>query len=407
MSVRMTEPAITKAVRVAAATRQRRDLADARQPGLRLRVTPAGTATWVLACRDRAGRMRRFTLGRYPGLGIGQARAAARETYHLVRNFGADPVAERRQERAKAAAAKDGNGTLAALLDLYERQRGGMLRSWPVYRRTIRRVFGAFLSQPLADLRSHHLQLAADGYSAQQQAALAVRCLRPVLKWASVPSRCYSAPQLARISPPATPQRRTRVLTREELAKLLPVVRASDRPHGRAILFMLLTLCRREEACGARWGDVDFEACIWNIPATRTKNAQAHMVPLSRQTAGLLRALMPETPDAGSLIFSTRTGGRLMNWDLETKKFQKLSRTSSWHRHDLRRTGATMLGVMGELPDIIEAALNHTSIRSPLAAIYNRSRYRPQVAAALQRLADALDGIEAGAAMAVPLHAGG
>jgi hypothetical protein len=45
------------------------------------------------------------------------------------------------------------------------------------------------------------------------------------------------------------------------------------------------------------------------------------------------------------------------------------------------------------LPDIIEAALNHVSIRSPLAATYNRSRYRPQVAVALQRLADALEGI--------------
>jgi hypothetical protein len=64
-----------------------------------------------------------------------------------------------------------------------------------------------------------------------------------------------------------------------------------------------------------------------------------------------------------------------------------------------------MLGEMGELPDIVEAALNHVSIRSPLAATYNRSRYRPQVATALQRLADALDGIEAGAANVVPLHA--
>jgi hypothetical protein len=63
-----------------------------------------------------------------------------------------------------------------------------------------------------------------------------------------------------------------------------------------------------------------------------------------------------------------------------------------------------MLGEMGELPDIIEAALNHVSIRSPLAATYNRSRYRPQVATALQRLADALDGIEAGAAEVVRMH---
>ena len=63
-----------------------------------------------------------------------------------------------------------------------------------------------------------------------------------------------------------------------------------------------------------------------------------------------------------------------------------------------------MLGDMGELPDIVEAALNHTAIHSPLAATYNRSRYRPQVAAALQRLADALDGIESGAAVIVPLR---
>jgi hypothetical protein len=39
----------------------------------------------------------------------------------------------------------------------------------------------------------------------------------------------------------------------------------------------------------------------------------------------------------------------------------------------------------------------------PLAATYNRSRYRPQVATALQRLADALDGIESGAAIVIQL----
>lgn len=63
-----------------------------------------------------------------------------------------------------------------------------------------------------------------------------------------------------------------------------------------------------------------------------------------------------------------------------------------------------MLGEMGETPDIIEAALNHVAIRSRLAATYNQARYRPQVAAALQRLADALDGIEAGGARVLPLH---
>ena len=88
---------------------------------------------------------------------------------------------------------------------------------------------------------------------------------------------------------------------------------------------------------------------------------------------------------ADELVFRTFTGGPISNWDRETKALQEASGTEGWTRHDLRRTGATMLGEMGELPDIIEAALNHVSIRSPLAATYNRSRYRPQVAAALQR----------------------
>jgi integrase len=178
-------------------------------------------------------------------------------------------------------------------------------------------------------------------------------------------------------------------------------------PHAKAhsgvLRFILLTLARREEAAGARWREIDLTSGTWTVPGERTKNAEPHTVPLSRQAIALLRTLYPGAAD--ELVFCTFTGGPISNWDRETKILQEASGTEGWTRHDLRRTGATMLGEMGELPDIIEAALNHVSIHSPLAATYNRSRYRSQVAAALQRLADALDGIEAGAAEVVPLHA--
>jgi hypothetical protein len=101
---------------------------------------------------------------------------------------------------------------------------------------------------------------------------------------------------------------------------------------------------------------------------------------------------MPKTPAATDADRPPRLG----NWDRETKAIAEASGTSGWHRHDLRRTGATMLGELGILPDIIEAALNHVAIRSPLAATYNRSRYQPEVATALQRLADELEIIENG-----------
>ena len=77
MSVQLTVPAINKAMK-AVATEGRRDLSDAGCSGLRLRLTPSGAASWVLACRDREGRMRRFPIGSWPAMGISEARTAAR-----------------------------------------------------------------------------------------------------------------------------------------------------------------------------------------------------------------------------------------------------------------------------------------------------------------------------------------
>jgi integrase len=96
--------------------------------------------------------------------------------------------------------------------------------------------------------------------------------------------------------------------------------------------------------------------------------------------------------------------GRLINWDRETKRLMAQTGTAGWTRHDLRRTGATMLGEMGVQPHVIEAALNHAVIHLRLAATYNQARYLPAVREALQRLADRLDSIMAGGAAAVALH---
>ena len=245
----MTETAIAKVRDDAAASGKRVEVADAGQPGLRLRVTPKGRRTWVLACRDRFGRMRRFTLGSYPVVSLTEARTAARATRQAVRQDGADPTADRRRERAMGAAARAGT---------------------------------------------------------------------------------------------------------------------------------------------------------WRIPDT--KSGEPHVVPLSRQAMDLLRGIPRARGAEDRFIFATRTGTRLAAWDRETKQVQTDSGTEGWTRHDLRRTGATMLGEMGVVPDIIDAALNHAEIHSRLHGTYNVSRYRPQVAEALQRLGDALDGIEAGAAEVVPLR---
>ncbi|HQU01089.1 MAG TPA: hypothetical protein PLI12_01425, partial [Acetobacteraceae bacterium] len=83
----------------------------------------------------------------------------------------------------------------------------------------------------------------------------------------------------------------------------------------------------------------------------------------------------------------------LSSWDKETKKLQKASQTMGWHRHDLRRTAATMIGDLGYSTDVTEAILGH-QIGGDLSRRYNQSKYRTQAKEALKAFADQMDEIE-------------
>lgn len=404
MKVRLTETAIASATRKAAETGKRLELADAGSKGLRLRVNPTGGRGWILGMRDAAGAPRRFTLGEYPAIGISEARDAARKLRERIRE-GFDPIEAARKRRAEADAAKENIHTLANLIEHYGTKQGDKLRSWPEYLGAIRRVFGDLLPLPLAKVTIGALQLSADRYPKQQQAASAVRCIRPILKWASAPGRAYVTPDLADIRVPATIQKRERVLTDDELRRILPVLRADSRPFAACLRFLLLTASRRDEAAFAKWGHIDWQGGTWLIPAQNSKNGKQHLVPLSRQALDLLGSIRPDDAAADALIFATKTGNPLANWDKSTKQLFTATGTAGWTRHDLRRTAATKMGQMGVAPHVIESALGHANVHSQLAGVYNTARYEKDVAAALQRLGDALDGIGQGGAAILPLRA--
>ena len=287
MPLHLNESSIGAAIRQASEV-GRRDLSDRALPGLRLRIAVTGRAGWILACRDQHGRMRRFSLGEWPRMGIKEAREAARSLRVDIRN-GYDPVAERRQNRAIGQDAKVGIGTLTALLDLYERKVGTGIKSWPISKRRVEVVFAGQLKRPLSVISRIDLQIAIDGYGSQLQARGAAHCLRPVLRWAA--ARHYVAAELIGLEVPAKPRRRERVLDEAELRALLPVLRCSTSPYALAMRVMLLTLMRREEVCGARWRDIDLRAGTWRIDAGRAKNRVEHRVPMPQQVLDLLKAI--------------------------------------------------------------------------------------------------------------------
>jgi integrase len=385
MRVRLTETAINKATRDAILGARRIDLTDPDQKGLVLRVGKSGSATWTLACKDPLGKFKRIMIGGYPAIGLRAARAQARSLREDVRNgTPRGPVA-----RSKC------DMTLKGLFELYATQgQGSKLKSWSEARKRLASMFTRVMEVPLAELSLDRLQYVLDrhGMRSPASAAWGLRSIRPILKWAGAPGRGLVPKEFASLSYDGKVSRRQRVLNEDELvAVLLAMKRLAGQPYIDCMQFIMLTLLRRSEAVHIRWQDVTF-GDEPHVRIVGTKNGLDHKVPLSRQGVQLLMSWRDGgNPKATDLVFYNGDGGLLVNWTRAQRLINGASGTSAWHRHDLRRTGTTILGEMGFEPHILEAALNHTAIHSPLAATYNRSRYRPQVKEALQRLADKLD----------------
>jgi integrase len=55
-----------------------------------------------------------------------------------------------------------------------------------------------------------------------------------------------------------------------------------------ALQYTILTAARSGEALGARWEEIDFDAAVWTVPASRMKARKAHTVPLSGAALAVL-----------------------------------------------------------------------------------------------------------------------
>lgn len=92
---------------------KRLELPDSTLPGFYLVIQPSGAKSW--AVRYRAdGKPRKFTLGPYPRLGLGNARERARTALRAV-SEGRDPASEKAAElQEQAAAVRLAFGSLSA-----------------------------------------------------------------------------------------------------------------------------------------------------------------------------------------------------------------------------------------------------------------------------------------------------
>jgi integrase len=203
---------------------------------------------------------------------------------------------------------------------------------------------------------------------------------------------------------------RDRVLSEAEI-KVLPDKLAAAHMADQNIAtlwIMLSTCCRISEITQARWADVDLGAAKWRIPPENAKNAKEHIVYLSafaiehfetlrRLSEGSSWVLPASYTNSHICLKSlTKQIGDRQRGDKPPMKGRSVNTNSlvlpggKWTPHDLRRTGATMMGALGVRPDVIEKCLNHVE-QNKLIRIYQRQKLQTEQAEAWQLLGERLE----------------
>ena len=342
---------------------------DTKVQGLQLRVTPAGTKTFCVYRRLKAGQPERVTLGKFPAMTVEQARKAATSINAEI-EAGANPAQVRRAFKAEP--------TLTEFFTEYGKRHGSKKRSW----REDQQRFRDYLQKPLGAKKLTEIDRAmiAKVLSAAEKAGKAVATVRNIralasgllgkaVEWGHLDMNPALGVKVAgkKVS-------RDRFLQPDELPRFFAAV-AEEEPIMRDfILLALLTGARRSNVCAMHWREISLSAGTWRIPMT--KNGEAQTVTLCPEAVAILEARKASTGDGFVFPGTGRTGHIVEPKKAVVRVMERAGIPygrdveNGVTLHDLRRTLGSWQARTGASLAIIGKSLNH---KSPQAtAIYAR-----------------------------------
>ncbi len=360
-------------------------------PGFLMRVSQGGTRTFQMLYRVE-GKLKRWTIGRFPSVSLAEAREKAKRRDALHE----DPVG--RMVELKRAA------TFGELAEQFLEAEGPKLkeRTLVEWRRIIQNelldAFGAMKVHEIGrgDIRTF---LDTKAKTAPVMANRILEVIRRVLSWGLDVEKIQASPA-AGLKKPGVEKSRERVLTNEEIRRVFEALE-EERPLSAAFFkIAFLTAARRGEVLGAKWSDLDLGEKLWTIPDT--KAGRSHAVPLTEEAVAIFRSLHPFSGNS-EFVFLGPTGGPVQSPQKAVARLRK--RTGIDFRvHDIRRTVATGIARLGVPRETISAILNHVSGGPSATRVYDRHSRIPEMRAALTRWAAELERIRTGAeAKVVPL----
>jgi integrase len=188
-----------------------------------------------------------------------------------------------------------------------------------------------------------------------------------------------------------------------EPKKVGELLRAIDGYQGSFIVKCALKLAplffvRPGELRNAEWEEISFENAEWNIPASKMKMKEPHLVPLSQQAIDILKELKEYTGASRYVFPSGRTFDRPMSNNAILAALRRMGYAKDeMSGHGFRAMARTILDeVLQVRPDFIEHQLAH-AVRDPNGRAYNRTAHLVERRKMMQTWADYLDGLKVGA----------
>jgi integrase len=340
---------------------QRIDYFDAALPGFGLRVTANGIKSWCVMYRH-GGRLRRYTFGTFPLLGLANARECAMEALREAR-LGGDPGAVK-----QVSLRADTFAQLAEqYLELYAKRRK---KSWQLDERRINNVlvprFGRMHAKAVtrADVR---ILLDEIAERAPIEANRTLALVRKIFSWALSLDLVETSPCLG-IPQPALENKRERTLTDDEIRAVWSAFETEGERAGPIFQLRLITGQRGMELARMKWEDID-EKRWWMIPGTETKNRATHRVWFSGPA---WRILNGSTRHSVWVFPDSKTDQPLESVSKALARVRTQSGVD-FQARDLRRTMATRMAEAGVDLRTVDRILNHKE--KGIIRIYNRYEF--------------------------------
>jgi integrase len=335
-------------------------VADAKIPGLELRVATDGVKTWTLRYRVN-GQRRRLKLGPFPRLTQAKARTRANAELRKV-DGGTDPQAERLAQRNAIERAK--KDSIEALCDDYiERHAKKKKRTWRADQGLLKnKILKRWKGRPVSSITRRDcvelVQTIAEDAPivANRTAALLSRLFR-----FAVDQEIIAANLAAHLPKPGTeyasrPERdiEPKPYDADEIRALWTATEDLDAAPRTIYRLGLLTGQRPSEISDLAWSEI--AGAWWTIPGRRAKNGRDHRVYLVQAALDEL-ARVPSLDDE-PMVFAGYRGKRQLS-TINTRVFAAVRRRQN-PRHAMRDTVATGLAALGVAIEDIAKVLNHS-----------------------------------------------